>query len=132
MVLEPLSDKARIEKWGEICVSQNWAMPYELEKWLAAYSIHFSDSGSCFGPSLMSLRASTTEQAEELARKLNGEELATAVLHVLTGIMVFINTEIELAFWKLTIERLNLEWDLVLPPEIVPKRVRDALQYSGE
>jgi hypothetical protein len=123
------SDRAKINKWGDICVSQDWATQGELEKWLFVNGILFTQSGSCMNSSLLTNKLATIEAAEGASKVCGAEEMATYVLRVLTGQVIFTSTEIEKVFWKGVVDRLLLEFELVLPLEIMPKYVREELNY---
>lgn len=124
-----LSDREKLNKWNDICISQGWADHGELEKWLAIHGFVFTNAGSCVSSSFVNFRASTNDIAEQLIKSGTGEEMATHILEALTGGLIFINSEVEVSFWKAAIERLSVEADLFMPPEIVPKSVRESLKY---
>jgi hypothetical protein len=127
-----LTDKAKISKWNDICISMNWAQKGELDKWLLVHGILFTPGESCWGQSLSSVKVEDPITAAQIAKSTTGEALATHVLQALTGIMLFTSTEIETVFWQSTIERMSLEWELFLPPEIIPKMVRESIGYPRD
>lgn len=132
MEIPILSDRARIEKWNDICMSQGWSESGELEKWLGVHGILFTPAGSCLGLSLLTVKVEDLQAAEQLVKQGTGEAMATHVLEALTGILVFGGSEAESTFWKAAIERLQLEVDLFMPPEIVPRLARTLLKYPAD
>jgi hypothetical protein len=132
MEIPILSDRSKLDKWGEICVNQDWAGPEELEKWLAIHGVMFTGAGSCLGTSLMTMKVSTPEQADQIIKMGTGEEYATRILETMSGLLIFSDSDSETAFWKAAIERLNVEADMFMPPEIMPKSVRESLKYPAD
>jgi len=98
MEIPILSDRAKLDKWNDICISQDWAAAGELEKWLAIHGVMFSGAGSCVGSSLVTIKLSITEQAEQLAKSGTGEEFATHILEALSGLMIFSSSDLEMVF----------------------------------
>jgi hypothetical protein len=127
-----LTDKAKIDKWNEVCLDQDWAKDGELDKWLIAHGIAFTPAGSCVGMSLYVIRVKANEDIDKLVTFTNGEEIATHVLEVLTGIICFSSTELENLFWQRTIDGMKAAFALFVPPEIVPKAVRESLKYPKD
>jgi hypothetical protein len=132
MEIPILSDKAKLDKWNDICISQDWAQQGELEKWLMAHGIFFTGAGSCLNTSIVVIKMSSSQQAIDNIKNSSSEEMATNILLALTGIMIFSSSECETDFWKAAIERLNVEADMFMPPEIMPKPVRESLKYPAD
>lgn len=126
-----LTDKEKLSAWNKICVEQNWASEDELEKWLFINQVSFTNAGSCLANGLRAMSCKSVEEAEDLISG-GGEIMATHILRSLTGLLTFIGTGIEVAFWAKAIAQLMLEVDIYIPPEIMPKLVRDTLKYNGD
>jgi hypothetical protein len=133
-----LTDKEKIEKWNDICMTMNWSQPHELETWLQMHGVMFTKSGSCVGVNLVlgGKQISVIGQVEEIVKSSNSEGMATYILQAIAGLLSFkvkpdntemLSTTLETMFWKIACERCQLEWELDIPPEIMPKYVREAL-----
>lgn len=131
------TDKEKLEKWNDICMSMNWSQPHELETWLQMHGVMFTKAGSCVGINLVlgSKQISVAGQVDELVKSSTGESMATYILQAISGLLSFkvkpdaemLSTELETIFWKTAVERCQLEWELDVPAEIMPKYVREAL-----
>ncbi len=135
----PLSDKEKLEKWNEICMAMNWSQPHELETWLQMHGVMFTKAGSCVGINLVlgSKQILAESQIDEIVKSSTGEAMATYILQAISGLLIFkvkpddatgmISSMLETIFWRTSVERCQLEWELDIPPEIMPKYVREAL-----
>ena len=133
-----LTDKEKLEKWNDICMSMNWSQPHELETWLQMHGVMFTKAGSCVGVNLVlgGKQISVVGQIDEIIKSSTGEGMATSILQAISGLLSFkvkpdntemTSTTLETIFWRTAVERCQLEWELDIPPDVMPKYVREAL-----
>jgi hypothetical protein len=132
MPINIYSDRERLEKWNDICIAKNWSKPGELQLWLGTHNIKFTSGDSVLAPEGLVLRVNAPDAARGLVIGAPGETMATHVLSVYTGLITFTSTHIESLFWKEVIERMDREFDIFVPPELVPAYVRDILKYPSD
>jgi hypothetical protein len=131
MAIETLSDKQKLEKWNEICKEFGWSSPGELQSWISRSNVKFTGADSCLAPETMGV-VSNSDNAMALVIKSSGEAMATRVLEIYTGMLTFASTAIEAVFWKNLIERMSKEFGTFVPPELVPKYVREIIKYPKD
>jgi len=131
MPVEILTDKQRLEKWNEICMKAGWAQPGELQMWTQKANVKFTRGDSCLAPESVAV---VSDEKTAIAAAVNGtgEAVATRLLEVYAGLLVFISSTLESKFWQTVIERMSKEFDIFLPPELVPKYIREILKYPQD
>lgn len=127
-----LTDREKINKWNDICMTKSWSKQGELQMWLHTNNVKFTLSGSILAPNRLILKIATSDAAKGLIKNTSGETMATHVLSVYSGHIMFASSLIEAAFWKEVIERMSDEFDLFMQPDLIPANVRDILKYPGE
>jgi hypothetical protein len=126
---EMLTDREKIGKWNDICMVKGWSKQGELQMWLHTNNVKFTLSGSVLTPSRLILKIATLDAAKGLIENTSGEVMATHVLSVYSGHIMFASSTIEAAFWKEVIERMSSEFDLFMRPDLIPANIRNILKY---
>jgi len=124
-----LTDREKIGKWNDICIAKSWSKQGELQMWLHTNNVKFTLSGSVLTSSRLALKIATSDAAKGLIKNTSGETMATHVLSVYSGHVMFASSTIETAFWKEVIERMSNEFDLFMQPDLIPTYVRSILKY---
>ena len=132
MPIPILSDKEKIEKWNDLCLAKNWSKAGELHIWLHAHNVKFTNGGSVLAPDGLTLKIAAPDASKGLVVGPSGETMATHVLSVYCGYITFASSSIEAIFWKEVIERLDREFDIFMPPELVPTYARNILKYPAD
>jgi len=132
MPIPILTDKEKILKWNDICMTRNWSRQGELQTWLHANNIKFARSGSVLVPAGPALKVTAPSVAKGLITNTPCEIMATHILSVYSGKIIFASTEIEAIFWKEVIDRMSREFDSFMQPDLVPTNVRNILKYPGD
>lgn len=114
-----MTDRDRLDVWNKICIKKGWAKKNELDKWLISVGIRFSPAGSIIPENIIQI--DNKYNAEMHVRAAEGELLATLVLQVMTGMLVFPNKEVEKSFWDITINKFNEDYNTKVPNIIIPK-----------
>lgn len=125
------TDRERVLEWNDLCITRGWARPGELQVWLYEHSVRFTPSDSILSPDGFLIKIATKEAASELAGG-EAEMMATHVLSVFCGQIIFASTDIEASFWKVVINRMSSEFDTFMPVELVPVYIREILKYPAE
>jgi len=126
-----LSDKEKLEKWNAICLEYGWSQPGELFTWIKRRGVRFTSAESCLAPEVTSVLVNSDIVAASLVAG-SGEVMATRILEVYCGFVTFISTTLEAIFWKAVIERMSKEFSKFMPPELIPKYIRDILKYPAD
>jgi hypothetical protein len=132
MPIKILTDFERLKKWNDICIAKGWAKEGELEKLYKKANIQFTPGGSCMAPEVLTVKVTRKEDIPQITLACTGEAMATHVIEAYTGFLVFASTELDSEFWRAIIGRLDKEFDIFMPPELVPKYVRDILKYPAD
>jgi hypothetical protein len=121
------SDQEKLALWDIVCIGNNWSHAGELERWLEGHGVRFTVSGSAVPMSPFRNEVKTVEDAKKMVGKMNGEALATAIMQTICGLLVFMTTDAEKAFWSTAKERLWKAFHSDLPVQVVPLMYRDEL-----
>ena len=127
-----LSDHEKLALWDMTCIEFGWARMGEMDQWLSSQGIHFTGGGSCVHSNVFENRIFDIKEVQPLINQLNGEELATAILQALCGILVFASTEIEKTFWLKAKEKMWKVFHLQVPFQVVPLYVREQVFTKDE
>ena len=132
MPVSILTDREKIYKWNDICMILGWSKAGEVEIWLRQNNVRFTPGQSVLAPNGLTLRISSPEAAKGLVVGPTGEMMATHLLSVYVGLITFASTGMEATFWRAIIDRMKDEFDTFVPPDLVPKYIREILKYPED
>lgn len=132
MPIPNLTDKEKIYKWNDLCVTYGWVAIGEVEAFLKVAEVKFTPSGSVLIPLKMSVVATNQESVNTMTKECSIKALARYVVNIYCANVVFSSVALEVSFWKNIIERLDAEFDVFLEPELVPSYIRTILKYPSE
>ena len=132
MPIKILSDFERLKKWNDNCIAKGWAKEGELERLYKKANIKFTPYGSCLAPETLTVKVTRQEDLPKITLACSAEAMATHVIEVFTGFIVFASTELDSEFWKAIIGRMDKEFDIFIPPELVPAYIRNILNYPAD
>jgi hypothetical protein len=120
-----MTDKEKLEKWNKVCIKNGWASENEMYSWLGKHGVYFTNAGSCVNAGMFSYSIDNLDNVKLAVNSHEEEGLATMVLQVLSGIMIFPNYKTEREFWDTIKERLEKEYKIDFPDEIIPPAFRE-------
>lgn len=132
MPIPNLTDKEKIFKWNDLCITYGWLTIGELEEFLEIAEVKFTPSGSVLTPISLSLSATDEKAVDLMTKESTIEGLARSVINIYCANVIFSSTVLEVLFWKMIIERLDKEFNIFLEPELVPSYIRDTLKYPED
>lgn len=118
-----MNDREKLDVWNTICIENGWSKPRELERWLLHCGIKFSGAGSAVPD--QSMLVENKYNLQILIDGVEGEGLATLILEVLCGVLMFPSTELERLFWVYSQKRLKDEFNILIPEEIIPNYAKN-------
>lgn len=118
-----MNDKEKLDTWNQICMEHGWSAPNELEKWLLHSGVKFSNSGSAVPNVIMMIE--NKYNLDIVIKASEGEQLATYILQVLTGMLVFPSIDLERLFWSWIDQKLRKEFNTSVPQHIIPNYIKN-------